>query len=120
MMNSVTGKTIFYSVGGFGDEGAVVRAASVAVSNFRGWRAVQPIFYNIYGEESWVVPVLGENNLLRKVAVVHASTMKVVLGNTKQEALAQYGLWLQERGSDRPPTQDSVLRETEGRVVRIG
>jgi hypothetical protein len=113
-----TGDFVFYSnVSGFYNEQAAISNANSAVSNFQGYRGAQPVFYNLLGELTWVIPILSSNSKLQRIALIHASTGNVVLGETLEEALDEYKVWIRKNiGS---VITDDNLIYVEGIVERI-
>jgi NurA-like 5'-3' nuclease len=52
---------------------------------------VQPLFYNIFGTEAWVVPVVNKTDgAIAKVAIVAAQNSYVVLEDTKTAAIESF------------------------------
>ncbi len=89
LVNSRSGRTHFYALSGPNEE-AVMQAVNAAVSNYRGYHATQPILYNLYGEPAWVVPVLSQEHIFQRLAVVRASNTTVVLGPDKETVLREF------------------------------
>lgn len=122
-MDSITDEMIYYPVGGYGNELTVIHAVEAApeVAIVKNYHAAQPIFYNIYGEESWVVPVLSPNHILEKVAIAYAKDLRhVAVANTKEEALAKYReLLSQLRFEKQVPSQESSVQSLEGRIAKL-
>lgn len=117
LMDSRSGETREYALKG-SDEKGVIEAVNASVSNFKGWEAADPILYNVYGELTWVVPVVS-GGIFQQLALVRASTVQVTLGKSKNEALAKYRVALQSRGNTDAPTSDASIRKLEGKVTRF-
>src|SRR3989344_569349 len=96
-INTRTGEMIYYAhVSGYYNEEAAVSAADSAVSNFAGYYGAQPVFYNIFGELTWVVPILSsENNKLQRISLVHAETGQVFVEEKLNDILLDYKKWLE-------------------------
>jgi hypothetical protein len=118
LMNARTGDMRYFRLSG-SDEFAVIEAVNAEVSNYSNWHATQPIPYNIYGDLTWVVPVISDAGIFQKLALVRASTAEVVLGDTKKEALAEYRKLLQRNGSSVAPSTTSSSEITIGPIDRI-
>ncbi len=120
-MNTRTGEFVYYgNVSGYYSEEAALSNANSKVSNFPDYWGTQPVFYNIFGELSWIIPILSGNNELQRIAIVHAKTGNVVLGETLDEALKEYKQWLHNSGGAIVETEESsTLTFTEGTVARI-
>jgi len=115
-----TGKFTFYSnVSGYYNEVAAISNANSKVSNFEGYHGAQPVFYNLFGELTWVVPILSSNNQLQKIALVHASTGEVILGDTLEQSLDLYRKWIRNNIGD-IQISDSNLETVDGVISRIG
>ncbi len=121
MMDARTGKISYYvNAAGFFNEAAAVSSVDAAVSNFGGWHGAQPLLYNLYGSESYVVPVLSENNKLQAVGIVNAKTGQTIVKPTKAEALLVYRQYLGSGLGEAIPTQTGDLKTLEGQVLRAG
>lgn len=118
LMDSRTGFTHYYPASG-PDEQGVIRAVNAAVSNFQGYRGVEPIPYNIYGELTWVVPVLSQDGIIQKIAIVRGSNGMVALGADKHAALAEYRKMLQDSGSVIDPSPTGEDQIATGTIHRI-
>lgn len=122
LMDGRTGKFVYYT----GSKGfANARAAVDAVQNSfkkEQWSGTSPILYNIYGADTWYVPVVDSNGLLRSIALVNAQNPQVVAyGETKHEALSGYKFKLttEGKGDNAIPTNASNSKEIEGKVLRV-
>ena len=113
LMNSRTGKARKYRATGPNEE-AVLEAVQNSVSNYAGYRGTQPIPYNIYGEFTWVVPVVSEKNILQRVALVRASNATVKLGMDLRESLREYRVLLSSAGFSTAPTSSADYMSHEG------
>lgn len=119
MMDSRTGKTKYYRLSG-ADESAVLQVANSAVSNYTGYHGTQPILYNIYGELTWVVPILSSENIFQKICLIRASTSESVLGETKRDALTAYRRLLQSTSNDDQPSSQTGTQSLTGTLSRVG
>ncbi|MFC1656494.1 hypothetical protein ACFL14_00800 [Patescibacteria group bacterium] len=122
LMNSRTGESYYYRETG-ANEDAVRGIVNSEVSNYATWRATQPIPYNIYGELTWVVPVVsveGVNIIFKKLAIVHARTNQVVLGNNRIDAFNQYRQVLTGGGNRLAPSSEVSLMEIITTLSRVG
>lgn len=118
LVNSRTGHTQTYRISG-DDESGIIATVNSEVSNYSGWYATQPILYNVYGELTWVVPVVSQEGIFKKIAFVHASTQQVALGDNKRKGLLEYKRLLAESGNRTAPTSDSDLKMISGVVERF-
>lgn len=117
-----SGQTTEYKVSGTtaGTANAAVAAAAAKVSNFRGYHPTQPIPYNIYGHLAYVVPIVNENHLFQRVAIVDVTCQKVALGEDKQSALQEFKQLLGGvSGNGASPTLDSAVKSVTFTVSRI-
>ncbi|MBW3012879.1 hypothetical protein KY340_01620 [Candidatus Woesearchaeota archaeon] len=122
MMNTQTGEFVYYSnVNGYYNEDAAVSNANSKVSNFQGYWGAQPIFYNLFGELTWVVPILSSNSKLQRIALVHAETGYVVVEEKLEDSLAKYKEWLEEKGVsvEAEGMADEGYQTVDGKVKRI-
>jgi hypothetical protein len=119
LVDSRTLETVRYKVSGPNEE-AIIASVNNAVSNFRGYRASDPMPYNIFGEFTWVVPVLSVDNLLQRVAFVRASSALLVLGTDVADGVRQYRTLLASSGFSVAPTSQSDIKTRKFFVKRIG
>ncbi|PYZ97747.1 hypothetical protein CR205_03910 [Alteribacter lacisalsi] len=54
------------------------------------WVGTQPVLYSIYGQYTWVVPVVDRNNGFQKIALVHADSGRVVSSESRREVFNEY------------------------------
>ena len=116
-----SGKTTEYHVSGTtaGTANAAVSAAAAKVSNFRGYHPTQPIPYNIYGHLAYVVPIVNENHLFQRVAIVDVTCQKVALGEDKSSALLEFKQLLSgASGNGASPTLDASSKTFTFKVER--
>lgn len=121
--DAITGKMTHYKAEAIlGNEVAAIKSANAApeVSRQKGYYAAQPLLYRIYGNFTWVVPILSENHTVQKVALVYApDTRMVAVGDSKAEALELYQVLLVKiKAPGVVPTQDKKTETAEGRVLR--
>lgn len=121
MMDGRTGKIVYYqdAVGLF-NEAAAVASVNAAVADFVGWRGAQPLLYNLYGAETYVVPVLSDTNILKAIGLVNARTGHTIVEPTMLRAVMAYRQYLGQGIGGIVPTGIAELQTLEGEVVRIG
>ncbi|SDY06607.1 hypothetical protein SAMN05421736_101281 [Evansella caseinilytica] len=83
--------------------------------------AGSPSLYNIYGQYTWVVPLMDKNGVLRQIMLVNASSESVYgYGESKQEAFRSYQLALTSRiDDDVIPGEITDLVEITAAVTRV-
>ncbi|RNA69874.1 hypothetical protein [Alteribacter keqinensis] len=54
------------------------------------WIGTQPVLYSVYGQYTWVVPVVDRNNGFQKIALVHADSGRVVYADSRREVFNEY------------------------------
>ncbi len=118
LMDSRTGTTRFYRASG-ADEVDIIRAVRSEVSNYSNYVPTQPILYNIYGQLTWGVPIISEEGVFQRLALAHAQTGQVALGQNKAEALRNYRRLLQEAGNEAAPSSESDTHAVTGTLTRI-
>jgi hypothetical protein len=102
--DSRTGTMTYYtSTGGEFNSSAAERSVA-ANSLVRQGRLLptQPILYGIFGQNTWVVPVVADNGKYQTLALVQAAGGHVVVGNpsataTGSDAFAEYQAFLGDR-----------------------
>lgn len=118
LMNSRTGEVRQYRMTG-ANESAVVSAVNSAVSNYRGYHATAPIPYHIYGTTAWVVPVLSEEHIFQRLAIVRASDLHVSLGGNSRDVLRDFKRELTVQGGQINPTGAATEQKVTLRVDRF-
>lgn len=120
LMDARTGAILYFDqASGFlnGD------AASLAVNEtfLRDNRfASDPTIYNIYGEITWVIPVVDPQGLLREIALVHAESGSTAIGENKREAFREYQRLIIGLGdTDVSPSDLSDFKTITGTVERV-
>jgi hypothetical protein len=120
LMNARTGEITYYDdVEGYFNEQAAKRVVSEAVSNFEGYSGTQPLFYNIYNREVWIVPVISNSSQLQRFGIVDAKTGNTVVAKTKSEALLEFQQYLAQKTDVKIPSNQADYREIEAKVQRI-
>lgn len=120
MMDARNGKMTYYKAKtGLLNEAAAVSAVNSNVANYRGWHGAQPLFYNIYGAETWVVPVLSEDDKFQGVGIVHALSGQTFFRPAKDEVLTVYRQWLATGQNGGSPTQSAEPKTLTAVVQRI-
>jgi hypothetical protein len=90
-----------------------------------GWVTDGASFYQVYGQPTWVIPVLDkQSDTLVKIAIVnaHATTADdVILANTTKEAFEMYksALAKNQLAGGEIPTQGSITKVIKGTVNRV-
>lgn len=92
IMNMRTGDMIYYKTPGYiNGKGAMNAVDKTLGANKANWTPVQPLFYNIFGTEAWVVPVVNKTDgALVKVAIVAAQNSYVILEDNKDSAIESF------------------------------
>jgi hypothetical protein len=123
LMDGRTGKFIFYKgSNGFSNGKAALNAVHDSFKK-ELWTGTNPVLYNIYGHDTWYIPVIDASGLLRAIALVNAHNPQIVAtGESKQESLNMYKFKLatEGKGEGANPTDDSELKEVTGKVLRVG
>jgi len=92
LMDMRKGDMIYYKTSGYiNGKGAMNAVDKTIGANKANWTPVQPLFYNIFGAEAWVVPVVNKTDgALVKVGIVSAKNSYVVLEDNKTAALDSF------------------------------
>ncbi len=122
-MDTVTGQITYYTSSGgeFNSRGAEDAVSSNPIVRQGKLFPTQPLLYNAFGQNTWVVPLVAETGKYQTVALVQAKNGHVVVGSSSNpspqtDAFAQYAAFL--GGSVRLP---SGLGEPEasGTIERV-
>ena len=102
-MDTVTGKMTYYTASGgqFDSVGAEQAVASNPLVRQGRLLPTQPILYYVYGQNTWVVPLVADTGKYQTLALVEAQNGRVVVGNAgvpspQDDAFAQYRAMLGE------------------------
>ena len=92
LMDMRTGEMVYYKTPGYINGKGAMNAVDKALgANKSNWTPVQPIFYNLFGSEAWVIPVVNKTDgALVKIAVVAAENGYVVLEDSKDAAIESF------------------------------
>lgn len=92
LMDMRIGDMIYYKTAGYiNGKGAMNAVDKTLGANKANWAPVQPLFYNLFGSEAWVVPVVNKTDgALVKVAIVAAQNSYVVLEDNKTAAIESF------------------------------
>ncbi len=100
-MDTVTGKVTYYTSSGgeFNSKGSEDAVASNPLVRQGKLYPTQPLLYNAFGQNTWVVPLVAETGKYQTVALVQAKNGHVVVGSAssaspQNDAFAQYAAFL--------------------------
>ena len=123
-MDTVTGKIDYYtSAGGeFNSRGAEDAVASNPIVRQGKLFPTQPLLYNAFAQETWVVPLVAETGKYQTVALVQAKNGHVIVGSNSSpspqiDAFAQYATFLGVAAA--PAVRLGAERETSGTLDRV-
>jgi hypothetical protein len=100
-MDTVSGAITYYTSSGgeFNSQGAEDAVASNPIVRQGRLYPTQPLLYNAFGQNTWVVPLVAETGKFQTVALVQAKNGHVVIGSSSSpspaaDAFAQYAAFL--------------------------
>jgi hypothetical protein len=100
-MDTVAGTITYYTSSGgeFNSRGAEAAVASNPVVRQGKLYPTQPLLYNAFGQNTWVVPLVAETGKYQTVALVQAKNGHVVVGSSgspspQDDAFSQYATFL--------------------------
>ncbi|WP_445505852.1 hypothetical protein [Niallia sp. 03091] len=119
LLNARTGKITFYTEANGSLNGK--SAINVAEKTFRAekYEAGTPLLYTIYGQFTWVVPLMDSNNVLREMMLVHAKDEKIYsYSNSKIKLFNdyKYALATQLKNDKTVPTDIANNKKATGTV----
>jgi hypothetical protein len=124
-MDTVTGKITYYTSSGgeFNSRGAEDAVASNPIVRQGKLIPTQPLLYNAFGQNTWVVPLVAETGKYQTVALVQAKNGHVVVGSSsnpspQDDAFAQYAAFL-GGGAARAAVAAGGERGVTGDIDRI-
>jgi len=122
--DSRTGAMTYYTSSGGEFNSAAAERSVAANSLVRQGRLIptQPILYDIFGQNTWVVPVVADNGKYQTLALVAAAGGHVVVGNpsataTGSDAFAQYQAFLGDRATGAAGTTVQTIAGTLDRYA---
>jgi len=128
-MDTVTGKITYYTSSGgeFNSRGAEDAVASNPLVRQGKLYPTQPLLYNAFGQNTWVVPLIAETGKYQTVALVQAKNGHVVVGSPastspQNDAFAQYAAFLGVSSAPAGPApgRESSVGGTLDRVAAAG
>ncbi|MFD2617919.1 hypothetical protein [Terrilactibacillus laevilacticus] len=121
LMDARSGQLTYYTkANGIINGGAAINVVNKTFKR-EGYKAVGPTLYNIYGQYSWVVPVLDDNGVFRNLAVVNAENEKMMgYSDNKRDTFNNYKNKLSLNMEDNAVPSDMANTKTlEGKVIRV-
>lgn len=122
MLNTRTGKMTYYS----GANGLLngKSAMNIAEKTFKQnrYNAGIPTLYTIYGQETWVVPLMDSNDVLREMMLVNAKNESVYSAETDKQTLFdnyKYILATKMTNDTSVPTDHAHLKTVKGTIDKI-
>lgn len=88
LVNCRTAKAMQFKTSGLNEQ-AALNAANSAVSDY-GWKGSDCILYYLYGDWAYVVPVIDDEGIFQRIAIVRMENGEVALGKSLQEAIRAY------------------------------
>jgi hypothetical protein len=105
-MDTVSGAITYYTSSGgeFNSRGAEDAVSSNPIVRQGKLMPTQPLLYNAYGQNTWVVPLVAETGKYQTVALVQAKNGHVIVGSAsspspQDDAFAQYAAFLGVAGA---------------------
>jgi hypothetical protein len=126
MMDMQSGKMIYYKTPGYINGKGAMNAVDKALgADKANWAPVQPLFYNIFGSEAWVVPVVNKNDgAIVKIAIVAAKNSYVVIEESKEAVIESFKNAIsygktKDASSKNANSVKAEEKITSGKVLRI-
>lgn len=124
-MDTVTGAMTYYTASGgeFSSQGAERAVASNPIVRQGKLLATQPILSNLYGVNTWIVPLVADSGKYQSLALVEAPNGHVTVGNVNSpepeiDALAQYRALFSGGAAERGRT--AAVNGTIDRIANTG
>ncbi len=124
-MDTVSGAITYYTSSGgeFNSRGAEDAVASNPTVRQGRLYPTQPLLYNAFGQNTWVVPLVAETGKFQTVALVQAKNGHVVIGSSSNpspaaDAFAQYAAFLGVPGAA-PAGSRAGERALSGVIDRV-
>ncbi|MCM3032745.1 hypothetical protein [Niallia sp. MER 6] len=122
LINARDGKLTFYENANGSLNGK--SAINVAEKTFRAekYEAGTPILYTIYGQFTWVVPLMDSNNVLRQIVLVNAKDEKVYSYSNEKSKLFndyKYAIATLLKDDNTVPTDLADMKELQGTISNV-
>lgn len=105
------------------NEQAALDAINSKYSEKPNWYGTAPIPYNVNGILTYIVPITaheGSGNIYQGVGFVDAMTKHAVIGETKEDTIAEYQKYLSTKGINLAISTSNSIETIGGIVSRIG
>jgi len=124
-MDTVTGAVTYYTSSGgeFNSTGAEAAVASNPIVRQGKLFPTQPLLYDVFNQNTWVVPLVAETGKYQTVSLVQAKNGHVIVGSSsspkpQDDAFAQYATFLGVAGAPQAPVLSASLT-SGGTIDRI-
>jgi hypothetical protein len=125
-MDTVSGAIVYYTSSGgeFNSRGAEDAVASNPIVRQGRLYPTQPLLYNAFGQNTWVVPLVAETGKFQTVALVQAKNGHVVIGSSSNpspaaDAFTQYATFLGVPGAVPAAVSQAGERALSGVLDRV-
>jgi hypothetical protein len=127
LMNTRNGEMTYYKTPGFlNGEGAMNSVEKLLGANKSNWTTSQPILYNLYGIDTWIIPIVNKTDgSFVKIGLVTAQSKYSVLADNKVDLLEAFKKAIVDgtinQNSDTKVKNDAQLKKVqkEGKILRI-
>lgn len=127
LLNTRTGEMIYYKTPGFlNGQGAMNSVEKLLGAEKNNWTTAQPILYNLYGIDTWIVPVINKTDgSFVKIGLVTAQSKYSILAENKVNLLDQFKKAIADgkvfQGADVKVNNSAKLNEEKvsGKILRI-
>jgi hypothetical protein len=127
LMNTRTGEMTYYKTSGYlNGQGAMNAVERLLGANTANWTTSQPILYNLFGVDTWIIPIINKTDgSFVKLGLVTAQSKFTILADNKVELLDSFKRALADgrvnQGTDVKVGNDLKLEEREaaGSISRI-
>ncbi len=127
LMNTRNGEMTYYKTPGFlNGEGAMNSIEKLLGANKSNWATSQPILYNLYGIDTWIIPIINKTDgSFVKIGLVTAQSKYAVLADNKVDLLEAFKNAIVDgtinQNSDTKVKNDAQLKKVqkEGKILRI-
>ncbi len=122
LINARSGKLTFYEEANGSLNGK--SAINVAEKTFRAekYEAGTPILYTIYGQFTWVVPLMDSNSVLRQIVLVNAKDEKIYSYSNEKSKLFndyKYAIATLLKNDNTVPNNIADLKDLNGKISYV-
>ncbi|HPL15216.1 MAG TPA: hypothetical protein PL180_00870 [Spirochaetota bacterium] len=114
MVDTRTGRSTFYDINGTNENGVIEAVDAALGADSSRWSPTQPIPYNLYGIPTWVLPIVSNEGIYQKVALVDMNNISsIAIDGDIYRAVEKYREILSRHGA----TRNEAISDINGKQI---